>query len=147
LPGTSGLVSPFTDLNGLYFDDSNEVDDFSYRLDKDLIKKFDKEDTPYVTIVKDTSKEFYDTIVDIQKFNKTVTATGLAHDGILKVVVDGIKDMDEASTISHPKKKKAEKEREKQEALERKRQMEEEEERLLKMMEQENAAAVEEKDK
>lgn len=126
MPGTSGLVSPFVEMNGLYFDDSNEVDNFSYELDKDLIKKFDNEKIPYITIHTNNETEFYDKMLEFEKFNDSIIATGTAAEGSLNIVEDDIKDMDEASTISHPKKKKADKEREEREALEKQKKLEEE---------------------
>lgn len=118
-------------MNGLYFDDSNEVDNFSYMLDKDLIKKFDDEKIPYITINADNETEFYDKMLEFEKLNDEIVASGITTEGSLNVVVDDVKDMDEASTISHPKKKKADKEREEKEAAERQRKMEEEEAAML----------------
>jgi len=129
--GTSGLVSPFTNLKGLYFDDSNETDNFSYLLDQDLKEIYNKNEKVYITVDADTSDKFFDNIVEMEKFNKTIIATGTAVEGEMNVVVDEIKDMDEASTISHPKKKKADKEREEREAEEKARLYEIEEERMI----------------
>ena len=115
----------------MYFDDSNETDNFSYLLDQDLKEKYAKEDIAYITVDADSSDHFFDKIVEMEDFNKKIIATGTAAEGVMNVVEDEIKDMDEASTISHPKKKKADKEREEREAAEKARLYEIEEEKMI----------------
>ena len=49
MPGTSGVLSPFGKINGLYFNDSREPDDYMYNFKQDISK-----------IMKEDGVEYYD---------------------------------------------------------------------------------------
>ena len=99
MPGTSGLLSPFSDMKGLYFDESEEPDDFLFRLNKDLEKIYDKKGINYIKLDFENKDDFYSALVDMQKFNReNIRVSGTSREGHYEVVID--KDPSEDETTS-----------------------------------------------
>ena len=70
-PGTSGILTPFSTVEGLYFDHSNEPDDELYNLRNDIFKVYDKDsDTEYITINAPTKEAYYDALNKISDMNE-----------------------------------------------------------------------------
>lgn len=88
-PGTSGLLSPFTDMEGLYFDEKDEPDDFSFRLNKDLEKICDDKNIQFIKLDFDDKDDYYNTLVALQKFtNDSISISGTSREGHYEIVVD-----------------------------------------------------------
>jgi hypothetical protein len=88
-PGTSGLLSPFSDMNGLYFDDDNEPDDFGYRLNKDLEDIFKEKGVQFIKLDFDNKDDYYNALVSMQKFtNDNINVSGTSREGHYEIVVD-----------------------------------------------------------
>ena len=89
MPGTSGLLTPFSKIDGLCFDNSDEPEDFFYKLDNDL-KKFNKEHgIQYVKIDCDNPKDYYNIINQFQKKKKNdVSVYGTSRDGEMSIIVE-----------------------------------------------------------
>ena len=99
MPGTSGLLSPFSDMKGLYFDEAEEPDDFLFRLNKDLEKIYDKKGINYIKLDFENKDDFYSALVDMQKFNRVnIRVSGTSREGLYEVVID--KDPSEDETTS-----------------------------------------------
>lgn len=58
MPGTSGLLSPYSNMDGLYFNNSQEPDDFMYDFKKDLEKIMKNKENTYIEL-KVNNKEDY----------------------------------------------------------------------------------------
>ena len=63
LPGTSGLLSPYNKMKGLYFNDDNEPDDFLLEFKKS-IKELAEKDGKYFIDISYDDRETYDEIMD-----------------------------------------------------------------------------------
>ena len=115
-PGTSGLLSPFGKINGLYFDDSEEKDDFMYEFQKDLAEIEKKNGIRYIKMDFDSSNDFYDMMMKLQKFeDEQIKIYATSRAGHYEVVIepeDG-DDSDDKPSLSttvtkRSRKKKAE---------------------------------------
>lgn len=125
-PGTSGELSPFSPIKGLYFDDSPEPDEFYYNLVKELSEKYKKKGVNYITLEYDNPEDFYNALVSLEKFsNDNVTISSTSRTGNYDIVVKDEVDLDDggAPSIDADAKKKTKKEKEE----EAKRQKEEDE--------------------
>ena len=63
LPGTSGLLSPYNKMKGLYFNDDNEPDDFLLEFKKSIKELAEKDGKYYIDISYD-DRETFDKIMD-----------------------------------------------------------------------------------
>ena len=89
MPGTSGLLSPFSDINGLYFNPDDEVDDFEYRLSKDLERIYKEKGITYIKLDFDNKDDYYNTLVAMQKYaNDNISVSGTSREGHYEVVID-----------------------------------------------------------
>ena len=70
-PGTSGVLSPFGKIDGFYFNNSKEPDDYEFDIKKDLSKLFEEEGVEYIQITCDNKDDYYRILDDISEFNKT----------------------------------------------------------------------------
>lgn len=108
-PGTSGLLSPFAKIDGLYFDQSDEVDNFYYDLMKDISKKYENKHVKFIQCKFDNSHDFYKALYDMEKItHDDVTVYGTSREGQYELVVNEEGDMDDQTkpqTVSLRKKK------------------------------------------
>ena len=144
-PGTSGCLSPFSSIKGLYFDDSPEPDEFYYNLVQRLIEKYKKEGKHYITIEYDNPEDFYNALTSLDKFaNDNTKICGTSRANKYEIVINEDVDLDDggAPSIDADAKKKTKKEKEE----EAKRQKEEDE-RLRKALEEEDSIEEDIKDK
>lgn len=106
-PGLSGLISPFTKMNGLYFNNENEPDEFILEFKKALSEVLEKEGIEYIDIAFN-DKNDYDTIMNnIVDFNNDkVKVFGTSNNKIIVTVendeCDNLDDdvIDETSSIT-----------------------------------------------
>ena len=109
-PGTSGLLSPFGKIDGLYFDGSNEKDNFTYEFQKDLAEIEKQNGIEYIKMDFDSENDFYNTLMSMQKYaNDNVAFYGTSKDGHYEVVIESEKsddDDEEETTTTTPKRKK-----------------------------------------
>jgi len=88
-PGLSGLISPFNDMKGQYFDDSNEPDNFAYLLSKDLEEICQKEGVMYIKIDTDDEHKYYDILQTMDKYSSdNIKVSGTSREGFYEVVVE-----------------------------------------------------------
>lgn len=108
--GTSGTLSPFAKMNGLYFSDEAEPSDFYFNLMKDLEKKWDEEGIKYVKLNYESPEDFYDALHSLNEYSsKNITAYGTSRTDQYEIVLNEDSDMDDhnaPSTIALQKKRK-----------------------------------------
>lgn len=109
-PGTSGLLSPFGKIDGLYFNGSNEKDNFTFEFQKDLAEIEKQCGIQYIKMDFDSENDFYNALMDMQKYTDDNTKFyGTSKDGHYEVVIESEKsddDEDETPTTATPKRKK-----------------------------------------
>ena len=125
-PGTSGLISPFVKMDGLYFDGSPEPNNFYYDLIMREKAKAKKRKQVFVMPNVKNADEFYDSLYEMEKFTENnVKMFETSKEGNYEIHVHDEVDIDDRNgpSIEADAKKKSKKEKE---ALMKKRQMEEE---------------------
>lgn len=97
-PGTSGLLSPFANINGMYFDDSDEESSFMYDLSKEIEKKYKDKGIEYINISCDNPKDYYKILNDIRHYNNdNIIVSGTSKEGSFDIVLQEEHDMDDQS--------------------------------------------------
>ena len=85
-PGTSGILSPFSDIHGMYFNDEDEPNDMYYNLNKQIDELLDSKGINYIKIHTDSKEEYYkvlDKITDFYKNGIEVTGIPINNDIII----------------------------------------------------------------
>lgn len=94
MPGTSGVLSPFGKIDGLYFNNSREPDDFMFDFKKDIKKIMDDEDVEYLEIKVDNKDDYYKLLSELSNFNdNAITVNGTSKD-VYTVIVENEEDVD-----------------------------------------------------
>lgn len=109
-PGTSGLLSPFAKIDGLYFDPSDEPDDFYYSIMNDLKEKYKDKHINYISCEFDNPQDFYEALHDMEKYcDENISIYGTSREGVYEMVINEDSDMDDQTkpqTVALAKKKK-----------------------------------------
>ena len=88
-PGTSGLLTPFGKIKGLCFDDSEEPEDFYYKLNQDLSDFTERNGINYIKIDCDNPGDYYRIINELHKINKDdVSVYGTSRDGEMSIIIE-----------------------------------------------------------
>lgn len=93
----------------MYFDGSNEKDNFTYEFQKDLAEIQKRQGIEYVKMDFDSETDFYNALMDMQQYAKDNTAFfGTSKSGHFEVVIESEKsdDDDDSTTSTMPKRKK-----------------------------------------
>lgn len=94
MPGTSGILSPFGKIEGLYFNNSSEPDDFTFDFKKDIKNIMDKDGVEYLEINCDNKKDYYKILNALVDFNEdSITVSGTSKDNF-KIIVENSEDAD-----------------------------------------------------
>ena len=94
MPGTSGVLYPFGKIDGLYFNNSREPDDFMFDFKKDIKKIMDDEDVEYLEIKVDNKDDYYKLLSELSNFNdNAITVSGTSKD-VYTVIVENEEDVD-----------------------------------------------------
>ena len=56
------MLSPFSDIEGLYFDNSDEPDDFVIQLNSDLERIFEKKGITFLRIEFENKDDYFNTL-------------------------------------------------------------------------------------
>lgn len=109
-PGTSGLLSPFAKIDGLYFNSDDEPHDFYYKLTNDLKEKFKDTNIKYIHCEFDNPQDYYKALKDMQKYtDENIKVSGTSRESRYELVINEDSDMDDQtkpSTVALAKKKK-----------------------------------------
>lgn len=88
-PGTSGVLSPFTDMEGFYFDNSEEPDDFAFKLSKDLERIFKEKGIEYIKFDFESKDDYFNAIMSLNKYvEENVRVSGTSREGHYEIIVD-----------------------------------------------------------
>ena len=109
------MLSPFGKIDGLYFDGSDEKDNFTYEFQKDLAEISQNCGIKYIKLDFDSENDFYNALMEMQQYAKDNTMLyGTSKDGHYEVVIESEKsdddddEDDETTTTTKRKKKKSE---------------------------------------
>lgn len=95
-PGTSGLLSPFAKIDGLYFDESDEPDEFFFTLTKELEEKCKKKNVSFIKCEFDNPKDYYKALKALQDYSdESITVSGTSKEGVYDIVLTEEADMDD----------------------------------------------------
>ena len=120
-PGTSGCLSPFSKIKGLYFDDSNEPDEFYYELSKYVKEKCEKSGKIYIGFEFEDKEDFYKTLSNLQNFaDDSITVSSTSRTGHYDLVLNKEVDLDDNSAPNIDKDMKKKNKKEREEFMERK---------------------------
>ena len=105
------MLSPFGNIDGLYFDGSNEKDNFTYEFQKDLAEISKDMGIQYIKMDFDSENDFYTALMEMQQYATDNTKLyGTSKDGHYEVVIESEKsdddDEDEETTTTTKRKKK-----------------------------------------
>ena len=79
MPGTSGLLSPFSDLNSFYFSETDEPEDFIIKFNEDINKIIKTKGVEYIDINCNTKEDYFTIVNALTDFNDTVKVSGLSN--------------------------------------------------------------------
>jgi hypothetical protein len=111
-PGTSGLLSPFGKIDGLYFNATDEKNNFMYEFQKDLAEVQAQYGIKYIKMDFDSETDFYNALMELQQYAKdNVEMYGTSKNGHYEVVIESEKsddddDDEEEKNDATPKRKK-----------------------------------------
>ena len=105
MPGTSGVLSPFGQIEGLYFNNSSEPDDFEFNFKKDLSRVLEEEGVERIEIKADNKEDYYKILDQLYEFNKgCITVSGTSKEKYT-LIVEEYKDLD-VDPLANEKEKK-----------------------------------------
>ena len=108
----AGLLSPFGNIDGLYFDGSDEKDNFTYEFQKDLAEVSKNMGIQYIKMDFDSENDFYTALIEMQKYaTENTKLYGTSKDGHFEVLIESEKsddedDEDNETVTTMPKRKK-----------------------------------------
>ena len=101
-PGTSGLLSPFSDIEGLYFDNSDEPDDFVIQLNNDLERIFEKKGITFLRIEFENKDDYFNTLTALRKYaDDNIKLYGTSREGHYDIVMSEETSDDEDNESGH----------------------------------------------
>lgn len=82
-PGTSGVLSPFCDLKGLYFDTKGEPDDFIFSFMRDVKRILSSKGIDTLDIEFDSPEDYYKILSYSREFSKNnISVYGVSRDDV-----------------------------------------------------------------
>lgn len=103
-PGTSGILTPFGKIDGLYFDNSKEPNDFEYNFKKDLEKITSDDGYEHIGLKADNKEEYYEALDKILEFNKDIITIERKLKEEQDIIQEEFKDLDSDNPPSPDKK-------------------------------------------
>ena len=88
MPGTSGVLSPFGKIKGLYFNDSKEPDDVMYNLAQDISKLMKEEGVEFIGIDCETKEDYYKIIDALAAFNDNAIKVSCTSKRDLNIIIE-----------------------------------------------------------
>lgn len=99
-PGTSGTLSPYGSIKGLYFDESHEPDDYMYSFKNDVANIMKNENVQYIEIHADNKEDYYRIIDELTEFtDNSITISGTSKDP-LNVIIEKPVELDADNTAN-----------------------------------------------
>lgn len=88
-PGTTGIITPFCETDGLYFNNKNEPENFKAEFEKDLVDYFkDNSDDLYIYLDFKNDNEYYEIITKLDNINKKFKITEKEKDDLDYYYID-----------------------------------------------------------
>ena len=99
-PGTSALLSPWNKMNGFYFDDKPEEDEYIYEFNRDM-DEFDWEHNQgdpedHIRIEAKDKDEYLNILNKLSEFGGDIQVFGTSKDDLL-IINEGLEDIDDRS--------------------------------------------------
>lgn len=92
-PGTSGTLSPFSKIQGLYFDNSNEPDDFLFNLQSDLEKISKENNELFIKLSFDNKDDYLNCINKLEKLNnENIAIYGTSRTDNMEIIIENGKE-------------------------------------------------------
>jgi hypothetical protein len=100
-PGTSGTMSPFAKIKGLYFNDDDEPVDTLYNLINDIQKIYEDKNLTYIKLDFDNPKDFYKVLDEVHKWNyDDIKICETSREGHYELVLNEESDIDDKTAPS-----------------------------------------------
>ena len=93
-PGTSGVLSPFSNIEGFYFNNSNEPENFSYQLNKELEKVIEDEGKTFINITCDNPDDYYNILMQVTNFDNSIKCSGTSRTDKYDIIVSKDESLD-----------------------------------------------------
>ena len=126
-PGTSGVLSPYAKIDGLYFNPETEPDNFYYDLIEDVERILEEKGYTVLKCQYDNPDDMYNTLYEMEKkyYYDDISISGTSVTDSYELVINTESDMDDTTkpmnvALSKNKKKKATDEETKEEVEEKK---------------------------
>ena len=88
-PGTSGILSPFGKIEGLYFNDSREPDDYEFAFKQDIEKIMKADGVKYIEITAENKEDYYRILDKLSELNKNaVVVSGTSRNPLTLIIED-----------------------------------------------------------
>lgn len=113
-PGTSGLLSPFSKLKGLSFNDDMEPDNFKFEFIKEVKKIMDEEGIDYIDLDFEKKEDYYSFVNTLHDFNvDNIHVNYIEREKEYdKVIQEEEEDLEETLSFQNNKPKKDDKKKE-----------------------------------
>lgn len=94
-PGTSGLLTPYSKMDGLYFDDSMEPDDSIFAFKRSIEKIAEQKNVDFIKINFETKEDYYEAMNLLRSFNnEQIHVHSTSREDDLSIVVESDADLD-----------------------------------------------------
>lgn len=111
LPGTSGLLTPYSKMDGLYFDDSMEPDDSIFDLKRSIEKIAEQKGVTFIKIDFETKEDYYEAMNNLRSFNnENIHVYSTSREDDLSIIVEPDADLDNQKKGESNSQEKTEKE-------------------------------------
>lgn len=101
MPGTSGLLTPFGKMDGLYFDGSDEPDDFKFDFKEAINEIVKRKDVDHITLEFETREDYYKMMNMLRTWNDTnISAYSSSLEDDNTIVILEEEDLDERESTS-----------------------------------------------
>lgn len=100
MPGTSGVLSPFGKIEGLFFNNSREPDEYEFDFKKDLRKLMEEDGVEYIEIQLDNKEDYYKLLDDLSNFNKESIRVSGTSKNVLNIIIEEEKKVGEVGDES-----------------------------------------------
>ena len=96
------MLSPFSDIEGLYFDNSDEPDDFVIQLNNDLERIFEKKGITFLRIEFENKDDYFNTLTALRKYaDDNIKLYGTSREGHYDIVMSEETSGDEDNVSGH----------------------------------------------
>lgn len=94
LPGTSGVLSPFGKIDGLYFNNSDEPNKFMYDFKNEIKDILKSDDVDYIELQCDNKEDYYNLLAELSKMSHdSITVSGTSKNK-LNIIIEDDKDIE-----------------------------------------------------